>query len=628
MNEETPDWSEALSLADFDTLVDEHIYNGEYKTAQFWAEKRLALFANRPLNQRLLEIAKYLNVLTIAGNWQMILSYCSHHELHLKHTVFIYFYANAMYNVGDYCGPVTLPINIPGNKVLTHIIDDPMEGNSATEVSANLDTNEQLDAMMKSRKIESRLMLVMAKSYLMVQNRTSAKACIKECLTGNPYSSEALQTAIDAKLLNDRDIKKLLATKTKKTSGTKVMNLLCELRCSKNEPTDNVVCKALENDVSIQAATAHRLYNRGNISEAYSITSAILAEYGYYEGCILVHIACLVALRKHTALFALTHRLVDTMKESHITWYAVGCYYYTIEQFAVAKKFLEKSTTINSSFGEGWVAYGHILYYSEEHEQAMNCFLRASRVLEGNFEPLLYIAVEYSFANNYNLASNFIKDAETAEPSNPIVSHEQAVISYMQQDFSTAVDSCRKAIRYVCKATPRENFLTTLSRPCSDFWEPMFEIMGLSLMRLSRFEEALEVFRKQLALGRNKASAWSNLGVCLGALGQMNEAIEALNESILMRPNDELIERAMEILINTVTGEIPAVVEENAPKTVARQVLVESSENIEPENAEPENTEPENVDCSKSVKANVEHPSKKHRSTIMSRTPVVFREIS
>lgn len=56
--------------------------------------------------------------------------------------------------------------------------------------------------------------------------------------------------------------------------------------------------------------------------------------------------------------------------------------------------FLEKSTTINAGFGEGWVAYGHVLFYSEEHEQAMNCFLRASRVLEGNFEPLLYIAIE------------------------------------------------------------------------------------------------------------------------------------------------------------------------------------------------------------------------------------------
>jgi len=429
----------------------------------------------------------------------------------------------------------------------------------------------------------------------MMQNRPAAKTCIKECLIGNPYSSEALQTAIDSKLLNDRDIKKLLASKTKKSTGSKVMNLLCELRCSKNEPSDDAVYKALDNDVSIQAATAHRLYNKGNISEAYNITSLILAEYGYYEDCILVHIACLVALRKHNALFTLSHKLVDTMKESHITWYAVGCYYYTVDQFSTAKKFLEKSTTINTGFGEGWVAYGHVLYYSEEHEQALNCFLRASRVLEGNFEPLLYIAIEHSFTSNYKLANEFMNDAEKAEPSNPIVFHEQAAVAYMQSDFTAAEQICRKAIRQLCKATPRESFMTTLSRSCSDFWEPMFETMGLSLMRLGRCEEALEVFRKQLALGRNKASAWVNIGVCLGSMCRLHEAIEALNEAMLMRPNDELIEKAMEILMNYAATEGPTILsEENMTPTFFAQ-----------------------------------HQTKKSKSSVISRgQPVVFREIS
>lgn len=31
---------------------------------------------------------------------------------------------------------------------------------------------------------------------------------------------------------------------------------------------------------------------------------------------------------------------------------------------------------MNPGFGEGWLAYGHALYYAEEHEQAMNCYLR------------------------------------------------------------------------------------------------------------------------------------------------------------------------------------------------------------------------------------------------------------
>lgn len=83
------------------------------------------------------------------------------------------------------------------------------------------------------------------------------------------------------------------------------------------------------------------------------------------------------------------------------------------------------------------MAYGHALFYSEEHEQAMNCFLRASRVLEGNFEPLLYIALEHSFANNFKLSSEFLKDADIVEPGNPMVAHEEATVAFLQNDFTS-----------------------------------------------------------------------------------------------------------------------------------------------------------------------------------------------
>jgi len=107
---------------------------------------------------------------------------------------------------------------------------------------------------------------------------------------------------------------------------------------------------------------------------------------------------------------------------------------------------------MNSGFGEGWLAYGHTLFYVEEHEQAMNCYLRvdflfliklthlyfkASRILEGHFEPLLYIAVEYCFANNYKLATDFMHDAEIVAGANAIVLHEQGTVAYMEHEFKS-----------------------------------------------------------------------------------------------------------------------------------------------------------------------------------------------
>jgi hypothetical protein len=54
--------------------------------------------------------------------------------------------------------------------------------------------------------------------------------------------------------------------------------------------------------------------------------------------------------------------------------------------------FLDKCTSINAGFGEGWLAYGHSLYYVDEHEQAMNCYLRVC----AKFGDLLIIFFSYS----------------------------------------------------------------------------------------------------------------------------------------------------------------------------------------------------------------------------------------
>uniref|UniRef100_A0A0M3JBK8 Cell division cycle protein 16 homolog (inferred by orthology to a human protein) n=1 Tax=Anisakis simplex TaxID=6269 RepID=A0A0M3JBK8_ANISI len=89
----------------------------------------------------------------------------------------------------------------------------------------------------------------------------------------------------------------------------------------------------------------------------------------------------LVHLRKSDELFMLSHKLVDNQPDHEFTWYAVGCYYYVIGQFGAAKNFLNKCITMNSSFGEGWLAFGHVLSAESEHEQAMNCYLRVCSFL-------------------------------------------------------------------------------------------------------------------------------------------------------------------------------------------------------------------------------------------------------
>lgn len=60
------------------------------------------------------------------------------------------------------------------------------------------------------------------------------------------------------------------------------------------------------------------------------------------QDCLLIHIAALVQLRKFEDLFILAHQLVDSQPDNEVSWYTVGCYYYSIGQLGAAKNFFSK----------------------------------------------------------------------------------------------------------------------------------------------------------------------------------------------------------------------------------------------------------------------------------------------
>ena len=69
---------------------------------------------------------------------------------------------------------------------------------------------EDLDRFVEEKKFESRLLLILAKTYLLVQNRPAAEGCLRNCIVRNPYSKEAVQLALNSKLLSSDQIRILL----------------------------------------------------------------------------------------------------------------------------------------------------------------------------------------------------------------------------------------------------------------------------------------------------------------------------------------------------------------------------------------------------------------------------------
>lgn len=80
-----------------------------------------------------------------------------------------------------------------------------------------------------------------------------------------------------------------------------------------------------------------------------------------------------------------------------------------------------------------WLVYGSLF----NNQCLEELILQASRVLEGSFEPLMYIGLEYAYANNTKLAQDFLKDSAEIAGDNALVLHEQGCICYMKKEWKS-----------------------------------------------------------------------------------------------------------------------------------------------------------------------------------------------
>ncbi|MBT5200606.1 MAG: tetratricopeptide repeat protein [Thaumarchaeota archaeon] len=62
---------------------------------------------------------------------------------------------------------------------------------------------------------------------------------------------------------------------------------------------------------------------------------------------------------------------------------------------------------------------------------------------------------------------------------------------------------------------------------------------GNSLLKDSKFEDALAFFEQALLLNQNNPDLWNNKGVALRSLGRYEEAMECFNKSLEIEPRDK-----------------------------------------------------------------------------------------
>ena len=63
--------------------------------------------------------------------------------------------------------------------------------------------------------------------------------------------------------------------------------------------------------------------------------------------------------------------------------------------------------------------------------------------------------------------------------------------------------------------------------------------MGKKQLEDGQYDDALNLFRKAISLNRNDPDLWNLKGIALRSLGRYNEAIECFNKSLEIDPRDK-----------------------------------------------------------------------------------------
>ena len=446
---------------------------------------------------------------------------------------------------------------------------DALEASTAVAKRQNGGGGGDLSAATRRRRkkkdrieLESCMCVLRAKCYESMDNRERAKQFYKRALEqSDPFCYEALEALIGNHMLSSEEesdlfknldivepehnwLRLLYECKGKKYGKVEqVQSKLQKLELKRstmegfaaaeaagtpssatpmadNPQRQQLVVSGLSQSLDVLTCKAEFLYHCCEYRQCYEVTQSVLDHDPYFLDCLPVHLACACELNKKNDLFLLGHKLVEEHPEKAVSWFAVGCYYMCISQFDSAERYFQKATNIEKDFAPAWIGYGHAFACQDESDQAMAAYRTATRLFIGLHFPLLCLGVEYMRTNSLPLAEEFFNKAKAICPEDPLIYHELGVLAFQRKQYSVAVKQFRKALNLI------PNPFSTVT------WEPTVNNLAHALRKVGKYQEAIEMYTKALALKPKQANTYSAMAFTYQLMNQPHKAIELYHKSL------------------------------------------------------------------------------------------------
>ncbi|AMD20932.1 HDR190Wp [Eremothecium sinecaudum] len=399
-------------------------------------------------------------------------------------------------------------------------------------------------------KLESSLCFLRGEIYSAQNNLEFAKECFKEAVQVDVKNFEAFNHLISNNMLtleeekefissldfsdlddNQELVKCLYATKLSKYGD------LTKLRAAQKILVDEY---HLDDNKDIQTTEIELLIFQGKYLECLELCENVL-EYDEFNFDVLpTYVQCLYELGGKNKLFLVSHKLAESFPKSSITWFAVGTYYFAINNISEARKYFSKASVLDPNFGYAWLGFAHTFAVEGEHEQALSAYSTAARFFPGTHLPHLYLGMQYSRMDTLTLAEAYFMMAYNICPTDPLLLNELGVVYFKKMDYPRA----KKFFKRACEA------INTQQSDASSVAISTYLNLGHTYRKLDEDERALHCFKTVLERWKPSANVWCALATVYLKMKKLQKAIDALHSVLAMDPNHQTGQQLLKIALD------------------------------------------------------------------------------
>lgn len=520
-----------LDLAQLRNLVRTYTDNHLYPTALFWADKVCTLSNN---NHH--DVIWLAHTMFLTGRFQSAADMLTKNGLVNRNQIAKYLVAKCYAERKEW------------EKVLDVLENDQADVSVGEE---QLD-NAKFEGVVAGRKIESAIWLLKGKAYEGAGNsiiKGFAVDAFKEALKHDVYCFEAFDLLTAHSRLTAQEETGLMESLPFESQcspeETELLKLIYSSKmkqyCKPTEPKFPKHLQALSENLDMVTSLAIKHFNSCDFKACYQLTSLVMAKDQFHDGCLPVHVSCLVELKKKNELYHLASNLVSNYPKRAISWHAVGAYYLLTGKNEASRRYFGKATGIDRVYAPAWLGFAHSYASEGEHDQAILAYFTASELMPGSHLPYFYLGLEYITTNNIKLAKHFFREALKISPDDPFVKHELGCIDYQNGNYKSAKKYFEQALK---------RLETTYSNNLPEEWEPLFNNLGHVSRKLGNYEISLHYHKTALNICPNNSSTYSAIGLACCYLGSYGNAIQAFHKALSIHRDDTISQELLVYALN------------------------------------------------------------------------------